>query len=69
MYLRITYLQAEPGATDPAPPGQLPPVLSPSQPLPPPDAMKGISDITADDQVSKCSIIVYIHVCTCTVPV
>ena len=52
------YLQDEPGTSDPAPPGQLPPVLSPSQPLPPLDVMKGMvmpSDVTADDQVNTCT--------------
>lgn len=47
----VLSLQAEPGSSEPAPSGQL---LSPSQPLPPMDLMKGMGmppHITADQQV------------------
>ena len=48
----VLSLQAEPGSSEPAPSSQL---LSPSQPLPPLDLMKGMGmppHITADQQVN-----------------
>jgi hypothetical protein len=48
--LYVLSLQPEPGSSDPSPSG---PLLSPGQPLPPLDLMKGMpSDITAHQQVN-----------------
>ena len=55
----VLSLQAKPGSSEPAPSGQL---LSPNQPLPPMDLMKGMGmapDITADQQV------IIINICVC----
>jgi hypothetical protein len=53
MYLKFLHhisFQPEPGSSDPSPSG---PLLSPGQPLPPLDLMKGMpSDITAHQQVN-----------------
>ena len=54
----VLSLQAEPGSSEPSPSSQL---LSPSQPLPPTDLMKGMGmppHITADQKV-------IINICVC----